>query len=110
MLEPKATIYSLLTTVCDTVYQVRPEVLSVFPCITFQISNNTPVYELEKEIGYQDIDTMIDIWDTTSSGTGKLLVDVQDMMLDEGYRLTFATDVPDPEGISHISTIFKLLV
>jgi len=110
MYEPKQNIYDILSGIGDTVvYQQRPEILKEMPCITFYIAENTPTYELGKEIGYQRIEVVIDIYDNTSSGTGALLSSVVDTMLENNYRLVFSSDVPDPNGYSHITTRFNLI-
>lgn len=109
MYEPKKDIYDILSAIGDTVvYQQRPEVLKEMPCITFYIAENTPTYELESEIGYQSIEVVIDIYGNTSSQTGALLSSVESTMLSNGYRLVFSSDVPDPNGYSHITTRYNL--
>jgi hypothetical protein len=112
MYEPKKDIYTILSNrVIDdaTVYQTRPEVLKEFPCITFSIAENTPEYTLEKEIGYQEIVVAIDIYAKTSIESGSLLATLVEDMISEGYRMTFCSDIPDPDGYSHITTRFNLV-
>lgn len=109
MYEPKKDIYTILSGIDGvTVYQARPEVLKEFPCITFSIAENIPEYTLEKEIGYQEIVVVIDIYANTSTESGSLLATLVDGMLEEGYRMTFCSDVPDPDGYSHITTRFNI--
>ena len=93
-----------------TVYQIRPEVIKSFPTIVFYISGNFPVYELESNIGYQDIDITLDIWTNNSEASGSLLAEVEELLRGEGYRLVGSNDVPDPDGKSRITTLFKLLI
>jgi len=109
MYEPKKDIYTILSSLDDvTVYQNRPEVLKSFPCITFSIGSNIPEYELEKDIAYQNIDVVIDIYAKTSKETGSLLASLQEEMIDNDYRLVFCMDIPE-EDVSHITTRFNLI-
>jgi hypothetical protein len=107
---PKKTIYSLLQGAEVPVYQARPEVIKEFPCITFQMTDNNVTMDLDKEIGYQNAEVTIDIWTAASSEGGELLATVEGILRAEGYQLTLSLDVPDPEGISHIRSVFKFLI
>lgn len=110
MYEPKKDIFEILSGIGDAVvYQQRPEVLKEMPCITFYIAENTPTYELEKEIGYQRVEVVIDIYGNTSSQTGDLLSSVESTMRENNWRLVFSNDVPDPNGYSHITTRYNLI-
>jgi hypothetical protein len=110
MIEPKKDIYTILSGIEGVnVYQARPEIEVVYPCIIFYVSGNTPEYVLEKDIGYQDIEVTIDIYDKTSKESGLLLGSLESAMLKEGYRMTYCTDVPNDVG-SHITTRFNLVV
>lgn len=110
MIEPKKDIYTILNDIEGVVvYQNRPEVLKEFPCMTFSIADNTPEYTLNSGIAYQDIIVAIDIFSNTSKESGSLLATLVEDMLTEGYRMTFCSDVPDPDGYSHITTRFNLV-
>jgi len=110
MYEPKKDIYTILSDIEGVVvYQNRPEVLKEFPCITFSIAENTPEYTLSSGIGYQDITVTVDIFSNTSKESGSLLATLVEDMLEEGYRMTFCSDIPDPDGYSHITTRFNLV-
>ena len=106
LVEPKKAIMTILNTVGTTVYQARPEVIEVFPCITFEVSNNAPQYTLEKEIGKQDIDVTIHIWGKTSKETGSLLTTLETKMRNSNYTLLGSSDLVDTEGYSHLVTRF----
>lgn len=106
LIEPKAQISTILVQLDGvTVYQDRPEVIEEFPCLTYKVLN-TPEYCLDKDIGNQVIETEIDIWADSSQESGEILKELQSLMIDNGYRLAFAQDIPDPEGGSHIATRF----
>jgi hypothetical protein len=109
MYEPKKDIYTILSAIEGvTVYQVRPEIINTLPCITFYIGSNVPEYVLEKEIGLQDIDVIIDIWAETSKESGTLLSTLEQTMLDNDYRLIYNMDVPE-DDLHHITTRFNLI-
>lgn len=107
MYQPKADLYNLLSELNATVYQARPEVIKTFPCVTFYIVGNTPEYELEREIGYQDIEVVVDIFAKTSTESGELLTSLESIMIEADYRLVFSSDVLE-DDISHITTRFNL--
>ncbi len=107
MLEPKKDIYTILSKV-GTAYQSRPQLIKEVPCIYFYVSNNVPVYVLEKKIGYQNVEVVVDILGNTSAESGSLLTSLVSEMLDNGYRLTFCADIPD-DNYSHITTRFNLV-
>ncbi len=110
--DPKDDIYTILRALSPGVYvsQDRPEVIAVFPSITFYINNNVPTYDLGKNIPHQDIEVVIDIWCNTSIESGQLLSALTDTMLNNNYMLTFSQDIPETSTmkISHISTLFKI--
>jgi hypothetical protein len=111
---PKADVYATLQTLQDNtpdlvIYQVRPEVLTTFPCLTFQISDNSATLELVGDIGEQNIEVTINIYANTSKESGELLIAVEGAMRGEGYKMISSFDVPDEDMISHIVTRFSLV-
>ncbi len=108
--EPKSIIYGLLKDIEGaTVYQVRPEAITSFPCITFSISNNNVILDLDKDIGYQNLEVTIDIWSKTSTEGGVLFSTIEGILREEGMKLDFSSDIPDPDGVRHITTRFNFL-
>lgn len=117
--EPKADLNTILNTVAAegvppvTVMQVRGErqAIETFPTITFSVGDNTPVYELEGTIGYQNIEPLVDIYTDTSIQSGLLLASLVVAMMSGSrkYILIFCNDVSDPSGKSHVTTRFKLI-
>ena len=112
--EPKETVYTILSSVSDsvTVYQERPEVVKSLPSFTFRVSYNNPIMTVDKSIGYQDVEVIVDIWAETSIESGTLLKALVATMLDNDFVLSFSSDVPDPgpEKISHVTTRFNFKV
>jgi hypothetical protein len=109
---PKADIYTILSGLDVeglVVYQVRPEILASFPCLTFQVSENSATLELGNEIGVQNIEVTIDIWTRSSADSSELLATLEGAMRENGYRLSFSQDVPNIDLISHIVTRFILV-
>ncbi len=109
MIEPKKSVYTILSALDGVnVYQARPEQVIEYPCITFFVSNNSPTYVLEKEIGYQEMEVTIDIYAKTSSESGELLSTLEQAMISNGYRLTYCSDVPNDDA-SHLTTVFNII-
>jgi len=109
MNEPKEEIYTILSDLGYTVYQRRPEVNSSMPCITFYIADNRILPTLDKDIAYQQIVAMIDIWSNTSAESGEILLAIESAMRGNNYIMDFCADIEDPDGYSHISTRFNLV-
>lgn len=108
---PKQDLYDLLSTVENVVvYQNRPEKLKEFPCICFSLTNISGTLELNKEIGYQEIEVTIDVFAKSSGETSSLLASLDEKLRTVGWILNTANDVPDPDGYSHITTTYKLTI
>jgi hypothetical protein len=110
MTEPKEGLYTLLKELDAPVYQVRPEVIKQFPCIVFRVEENSPVYELDHEIGLQQISILLDIFAKSSKESGELLKEVETTLREGGYRLSTTFDLPDPDGLSHLVCSFSVLI
>jgi hypothetical protein len=108
MYEPKKDIYTILKSVTDNVYQNFPEASDTLPCISFYMEGNTPTYTLDKEIGFQDISVIVDIWAKTSKETGELLISLESEMLENDFRMVFSSDLPE-DNLSHVTTRFNLI-
>lgn len=107
-MKSKVEIYNKISEIPNvTVYQQRPKVLEVFPCITFNFESNVPTYTLDKDHGRENATVKIDIWTKSSVDASNILVFLEAKMLELDYILTFNTDILDPSGIFHITTQFK---
>lgn len=103
----KATVYSALSTIAGaTVQQSTQQIATTMPVIAYRISQNAPSYDFDKEISLQDVEVMIDIFATTSTGASSLLSQVEAKMKGIDLFLTYTADVPDPDGYFHINTRF----
>lgn len=109
MYSPKKDLYDLLSTTGIPVYQTRPELEAVFPCITYLVADNKVIADLDKEIGYQTMVFNIDIWAKTSSESTELLGTVEELLRGQGYILSSSNDLVDLDGYSHIATRFNFI-
>jgi len=107
MEEPKAEVSAILIQLDGvSTYQERPEVIENRPCVTYAIADNRPEYSLDKDVANQNVEVDVDIWGDNSAETGSILKDLERLMIAGGYRCSFAQDIPDPDGGSHIATRF----
>ena len=114
MYEPKEDIFSILSAITVegliiTVYQQRPEADMSLPCYIFSVANNTPEYDLESEIAFQDGEINIDIFGNDSTETTSLLKALETGMIEQGFQMSFSGEIPDPDGFSHVSTRFYFI-
>lgn len=110
MIDQKTLISSKLKEIVGlTVYQIRPEVLSIaeFPIVTYFISMNNPDYDLDKTIGKQTVEVTLDIWGLDDSQTTPIMNEVISKLLEINYLCTHNIDVPDPENFSHLNLHFN---
>lgn len=113
MEEIRTTIFNILDNITYPgdlsvgVSMIRPEEIETFPSITYYISQNSNQYDLDKAVGKQDIEVVIDIWTNDPSEGDTILLAVENAMKSEGYLLNFSSDIMDPSGISHITTRFN---
>jgi len=104
---PKQDIYNILKTLPYSVSQVSNNIFNEFPAITFQCENNNTELFLNNEIAYQDILIIIDIWAEDSVTCSRILKEVENLMRKNKYKLTFSSDIPNPDDtIYHITTRF----
>jgi len=106
MTEPKSEIYTILSGLGNA-YQMRMGVTRDMPCYIYQVIGNVPVYSLDKQVEYQNIEVAIDIYAEDSEGSGGLLTTLVDTMLINNYRMTYCADIPN-DKYSQISTVFNL--
>lgn len=112
--DPKADLYSILSeieySIDDVVVlQRQQDALASVPCITFNVSDNRATIDLGKELGFQDIEVILDFYGNTSKETGAMLQEAEAELRANGYVLQFSADVPDPDGYHHISTRFNFI-
>lgn len=108
MYDPEVEIQTILSTV-GTTYQSMPEKTAAYPFITFTVTNNAPNFTIDKLVGSQDIDVKVDFWGMDAEETSTLLAAAEEAMRAANFMLSFSSVVPDPEKISHRTTVFKLI-
>lgn len=92
------------------VYKNRPEKIAELPSVTYYIANNRVEADLGKEIGYQEIEVVVDIWTRTAKEGAGILSDLEESMREEGFMLSFSSDVNDPDGVNHITNRFNFII
>ena len=107
---PKSDIYKRLKTLGYAVMQEQPQVFSDTPSIVFKVLNNNTVVDLDNEIVSQDIEVGIDIWADTSVLASEVLSQVEDIMREDIYNMTYSSDVPNEGNLFHINARFKKVV
>jgi hypothetical protein len=110
--EPKVDLQKLLSEVEYSIGEVEvlqrsQDELPAIPCIVFNVSNNSATLELSKDIAFQKIEVTIDFFGNDDSETTAMLQEAEEELRSNGYVMTFCSDVPDPDGYSHISTRFN---
>lgn len=103
---PKKDINNSLKTLGYFVSQTKPNVFNELPAITFYINDNSINLDLSNNIVSQDLEVIIDIWALDSVTASRVLSEVEEIMRQELYKLTFSRDIPNPGNIFHINTRF----
>ena len=104
---PKKEIYNLLSQLNCGVSQTEPEVFNELPYVNFSVIDNNVKLFLDNTIAYQEVDAQIDIWANTSVEASDLLSQIEEIMRENFYIMTFSSDIPHPGNIFHIVTRFS---
>ncbi|MEG0618749.1 MAG: hypothetical protein RR557_05515 [Bacilli bacterium] len=107
---PKTDIYNSLKKLNYYVSQIQPPVFNDLPAIIFRIDNNNVNIDLNNEITSQNIDIIIDIWFMDSVTGSKVLNEIENLMRNNLYRMTFSADVPNVDSLQHINCRFSKLI
>jgi hypothetical protein len=107
---PNKDVYEILKSVKTgvSVYPNRPEVIENPPCMTYFVENNGIELDLSKEIAYQDIDIVVDIWAETMLEATEILDLLERGMRENNFMLDFSSEVDD-ENLKHITTRFNFI-
>ena len=107
---PNEDVYNILSSIEGVeVSNGRPEQITTFPSITFDVENDPEQYLDNQDIAYQDIAVNIEIWSNDSDASGELLTEVYEkMVVDNKYRMTYCRELADPTGKSHLVTVFNI--
>lgn len=109
---PNNDVYAKLKNIDGVeVYYNRPEIIPIFPSITYYITNNSIIPTLEGEIGYQTISITVDIWATTLKESNEILDRLESEMRSMYSILDRVIDIPEPNNkdIIHKSCLFNLI-
>lgn len=108
---PNLDVYNILKSVGGIeASQQRPEDLVKYPSVTYYIANNKVNSDLSKEISYQEVEVVVDIWTTTSKEGTELLSQIEASMRENGFMLSFSSDISEANGRSHITSRFNLII
>ena len=104
---PKTDIFNILSTLNYTVSQASQTVFNELPVITFEVLDNNVSLFLDNSISYQNVTIKIDIWAEDSVTASTILSEVEAIMRQNHYKMTFSGDVPNIDNsLYHISTRF----
>lgn len=106
----KTTIYTALSTLSADVSQSSSNSFSTLPAVTYRVTQNAPNYDFQKNINMQEAEITIDIFADSSTVASNLLSAVETNMRDIDLFLTFTADIPNADGLYHISTRFVGLI
>ena len=106
----KTTLYNALKTLNADVSPSSDNVFNVLPAVTYRVSQNAPDYDFQKTINLQEVETTIDIYANSSTEASNLLSSVEIKMRDIDLFLNFTADIPNADGLYHISTRFAGLI
>ena len=103
---PKTDIYNSLKTLNYYVAQTQPPTFNNLPAIIFRVGNNDINLDLDNIIISQDIEVIIDIWAEDSVTASTVLSQVEGIMRDNYYNMSYSSDVPNTGNLFHINTRF----
>ncbi len=103
---PKEDIYNILKSLDYYVSQIQPDTFNELPAIIFYVSDNSVDLDLSNEIINQSIEVIIDIWAEDSVTASKVLNEVESIMRENLYKLSFSADIPNIGNVFHINTRF----
>lgn len=106
---PKADINNSLKTLNYYVSQTQPTVFNDLPALIFKVGNDVNL-DLDNEISSQDLEVTIDIWAEDSVTASKVLSEVEKVMRQNYYRMTYSNDVPNNGNLFHITTRFTKII
>ena len=106
---PKSDIYNSLKTLNYYVSQTQPIEFIDLPAITFRVGNNSVNLDLDNTIISQDIEIIIDIWAEDSVTASNVLSQVEEVMRQIGYKMSYSSDVPNIGNLFHINNRFTAI-
>lgn len=106
---PKADIYNSLKTLNYYVSQTQPPTFNNLPAIIFNVGNNSVNVDLDNIINSQNIEVNIDIWAEDSVTASNVLSQVEEIMRNNNYNMSFSNDVPNAGNLFHIVSRFTTI-
>lgn len=106
---PKSDIYNSLRTLNYYVSQTQPPTFNNLPAIIFNVGNNSINVDLDNVINSQDIEVNIDIWAEDSVTASTVLSQVEEIMRNNNYIMSFSNDVPNVGNLFHIASRFTTI-
>ena len=107
---PKVDINEALSTLPYKVEQNNVVVFNELPVITFKVSGNSIDLDLDGDIRKQDLEIGIDIWSESSVEASQILVEVEEVMRSNQYKMSFSSDIPNIDNVFHINSRFKKII
>jgi hypothetical protein len=107
---PKSDIYNSLKTLNYYVAQTQPLEFSNLPAIIFRVGDNAVNLDLDNIIIAQDIEIIIDIWAEDSVTASTVLSQVEEIMREIGYKMSFSNDIPNTGNLFHINSRFTTII
>ena len=107
---PKSDIYTSLKKLNYYVSQRQPPTFNDLPAIIFSVCNNSTNLDLDNNILSQDLEVIIDIWADESVEASKVLSQVEEIMRQNNYKMSFSNDVPNSGNLYHIYCRFTKLI
>lgn len=106
---PKSDIYNSLRALNYFVSQTQPTTFEELPAIIFNVGNNSVDVDLDNTIISQDIEVTIDIWAEDSVTASNVLSQVEEIMRNNNYIMSFSSDVPNIGNLYHINSRFTTI-
>ncbi len=106
--DKRTQVYNIISSLDGVnVYADRPEVLEDFPTVTYVFDDDTPLYDLDKNIYKQDTIVVIDIYTEDPISGDAITKELIERLKFINCLCKFKHDVSDPSGIHHITTRFN---
>ena len=107
---PKSDIYKSLKNLNYYVAQTQPPTFNELPAIIFSVGNNSIDVDLDNMIRSQDLEIIIDIWAEDSVTASTVLSQVEEIMRQNLYKMSYSNDVPNNGNLYHIVNRFTKLI
>lgn len=106
---PKSDVYNSLKTLNYYVSQTQPPTFTDLPAIIFRVGDNSVNVDLDNTIISQDIEIIVDIWAEDSVTASQVLSQVEEVMRQNNYIMSYSSDVPNTGNLFHINNRFTTI-